>query len=347
MFNNRPIRRTANFISLNPRLILTVGLVFAFLVLVSAFGPAPTVAGSARSLDAPPPRPEATTVIFNNTTPISIVDNTTANPYPSVISVSGVNPAYVTNVRVSFTGFFHTFPDDIDMMLVGPQGQRTMLMSDAGGGNPGLNNATVVFDQTAATPVPDGTMTAGLFRPANYSDAPADNFPTLDPATYSDEPANLSIFNGTDPNGDWKLYIVDDSPQDAGVIVGGWRLTFTVPSVFTVTNTNDAGAGSLRDAITNAANGDLINFSSLFNTPQTITLTSAELSVDKSLVFQGPGANLLTVRRADTAPDFRIFVLPRGCRTVTISGMTISNGRDLRTTVILVLAAAFIAEAAV
>src|SRR6185436_18033985 len=35
----------------------------------------------------------------------------------------------------------------------------------------------------------------------------------------------LSDFNGIDPNGVWKLYIVDDSNQDAGVISGGWSLS--------------------------------------------------------------------------------------------------------------------------
>src|SRR5256885_11886618 len=38
--------------------------------------------------------------------------------------------------------------------------------------------------------------------------------------------ATLSVFNGTDPNGDWLLYIMDDQGSDAGAVHGGWRLTF-------------------------------------------------------------------------------------------------------------------------
>src|SRR5262245_30522759 len=54
-----------------------------------------------------------------------------------------------------------------------------------------------------------------------------------------------------------------------------------VPAVFTVANTADAGAGSLRQAIldANAAPGaDTITFDpAAFATPRTITLTSGEL----------------------------------------------------------------------
>ena len=36
----------------------------------------------------------------------------------------------------------------------------------------------------------------------------------------------MSGFNGTDPNGTWRLYVVDDLGNDDGVIFGGWRLLF-------------------------------------------------------------------------------------------------------------------------
>ena len=38
--------------------------------------------------------------------------------------------------------------------------------------------------------------------------------------------AGLSlVFNGTNPNGTWKLYVVDDQSIDSGMITGGWALT--------------------------------------------------------------------------------------------------------------------------
>ncbi len=95
----------------------------------------------------------------------------------------------------------------------------------------------------------------------------------------------------------------------------------------TVTNGSDSGAGSLRQAILDAASGDTINFSLPANS-STITLTNAELLIDKSLTITGPGADQLTVQRstASGTPDFRIFNITFGDFDVTISGLTIANG---------------------
>src|SRR5438876_10340439 len=92
----------------------------------------------------------------------------------------------------------------------------------------------------------------------------------------------------------------------------------------TVTTTADDGPGSLREAIANAAPGETIDFSSV----STITLTSGELLIDKDLIIAGPGASNLVIKRSSAigTPDFRIFDVFSG--TVTISGLTVSNGRD-------------------
>jgi CSLREA domain-containing protein len=106
--------------------------------------------------------------------------------------------------------------------------------------------------------------------------------------------------------------------------------THTVNSVADSTDgICDASNCTLREAIAGAQNADLINFSALFNTPQNIDLTSALPAITRSIAIQGPGAQLLTVRRAFTAAsDFRVFDIPGGVTNgVAISGMTISNGR--------------------
>jgi hypothetical protein len=71
-------------------------------------------------------------------------------------------------------------------------------------------------------------------------------------------------------------------------------------ATFTVTNTADSGAGSLRQAVSDAnaaASDDTIVFDASFNTPQTITLAGSEIVVvaNGSLTINGPGANLLTI----------------------------------------------------
>ena len=62
----------------------------------------------------------------------------------------------------------------------------------------------------------------------------------------------------------------------------------TQPSTFTVTNLNDHGAGSLRAAIEEAGNGDIIVFAK--NVRGDIVLTTGELSMTSSTTIEGPGA---------------------------------------------------------
>jgi hypothetical protein len=99
-----------------------------------------------------------------------------------------------------------------------------------------------------------------------------------------------------------------------------------VPSTLTVTNNHDAGAGSLRDAIGHARDGDTIRFDPGLN-GQTITLTSGELTCSKSLDIEGPGAGLLAVSGNYAT---RIFDVSQNQKpvVVTIAGLTIENGQS-------------------
>src|SRR5690348_11509006 len=54
-----------------------------------------------------------------------------ASLYPSPINASDV-VGNISKVTVTVNGFKHTCTTDVDMLLVGPGGQRSMLMSDAG-----------------------------------------------------------------------------------------------------------------------------------------------------------------------------------------------------------------------
>ncbi|MEW6212929.1 MAG: choice-of-anchor Q domain-containing protein [Acidobacteriota bacterium] len=96
------------------------------------------------------------------------------------------------------------------------------------------------------------------------------------------------------------------------------RATASPMATITVTNTYDSGAGSLRQAITDAAAGDTIDFS----VTGTITLTTGELTIDKDLIITGPGAMSLTVSGNNAS---RVFNIASGV-TATISSLTISNG---------------------
>lgn len=92
-------------------------------------------------------------------------------------------------------------------------------------------------------------------------------------------------------------------------------------AIITVTNINDSGLGSLRQALVDANDGDTINFDSSLN-GQKITLTSGQLNVDKDITISGPGANYLGV---DGNAQSRVFYVNPGT-TVALSGLTIANG---------------------
>jgi Ca2+-binding RTX toxin-like protein len=100
-------------------------------------------------------------------------------------------------------------------------------------------------------------------------------------------------------------------------------------SAFSVSNINDSGAGSLRQAVLDAngdPTGDVIFFSSFFNTARTIILTSGELALTDSATttIVGSGANLLTVSGSNTS---RVFAINLSASAV-ISGLTITGGKD-------------------
>src|SRR5262249_44843588 len=65
--------------------------------------------------------------LFSNTAPIAIPGtgtNGNANPYPSTIAVSGLTGQQISILRVVFNNLSHTAPDNIDAMVIAPNGTR-------------------------------------------------------------------------------------------------------------------------------------------------------------------------------------------------------------------------------
>ena len=94
-------------------------------------------------------------------------------------------------------------------------------------------------------------------------------------------------------------------------------------NTFLVTNLDDNGPGSLRQAVLDADSNkgaDTINFQA--GLTGTIVLTSGELFIIDDLTINGPGASLITVSGNHAS---RVFEILSGV-TAEISGLTISNG---------------------
>ena len=97
----------------------------------------------------------------------------------------------------------------------------------------------------------------------------------------------------------------------------------TIPARATtviVSNTNDNGPGSLRQALADANDGDTIDAMGISGV---ITLTTGQLLVDKSVTINGAGAGVLAIDGNTTS---RVFQTATG-ETVSISGLTIRNGQ--------------------
>lgn len=158
-----------------------------------------------------------------NSGSISIPLGGNAAPYPSSAAVSGLSGT-ITDVNVTITGFTHSWARDVDVLLVGPAGQSVVLISDCGGGVP--VNANVTLDDAAASFLPASTISTGTYKPTNLSDSEGGDTFSL-PAPGSGYGTALSVFNGTDPNGTWSLFVVDDLSGDGGSISGGFSLAIT------------------------------------------------------------------------------------------------------------------------
>src|SRR5262249_50029119 len=73
------------------------------------------------------------------------------------------------------------------------------------------------------TPTP---IVSGTFKPTDFG------LPGLFPSPAPGAPyaTNLSVFDGTSPNGTWSLYVFDSSAGDNGSIAGGWGLNISTAS---------------------------------------------------------------------------------------------------------------------
>ncbi|MCC7124471.1 MAG: M36 family metallopeptidase [Acidobacteria bacterium] len=164
------------------------------------------------------PAPTTTTTTLATTIP----DSGPASSYPLTANVAGLTGT-ITKVAVRLNGLSHTFPADIDALLVGPGGQTSMFMSDIGGGST-VSNINLTFEDGA--PAPGAPLVTGTVAPTNTG--AGDTMPAPAPAGTHNTP--LSVFNGLNPNGAWSLYLTDDAGGDLGEFDGFSVLITTTTS---------------------------------------------------------------------------------------------------------------------
>lgn len=183
-------------------------------------------------------------------------------PHPSAIPVSGLTGT-VTDVNVVLPKLDcardprsgEAWPEDFDLLLVGPTGANLVILSDVGGDDNVSHpapNLSITLDDAASQPLPINTQLAsGTFKPTDDDSDRAyesdssdvrggpgrDLFPAPAPAPSTS--TILGVFNGTDPNGSWQLFASDDRAGfDRCELTNGWSLEIT-----TAQPTGGAGTG--------------------------------------------------------------------------------------------------------
>ncbi len=144
-----------------------------------------------------------------------------AGPYPATQVVSG-DTGLITDLNVHAIGVFHTYPDDIEVMLEKVGGPKVMLMSDACGSSDAVDQEWLWNDDGPPLMPDEGVCGTGMYRPSDHS--PGDSLPAPAPAgPYS---TSLSVFDLTDPKGEYRLWVADDGLNDEGFIEYPFRLEY-------------------------------------------------------------------------------------------------------------------------
>jgi hypothetical protein len=138
----------------------------------------------------------------------------------------------IGDLNVSIDGIWHEHPEDLDLLLVGSEGQKVILMSDACGPL-GVSGYGWVWDDEAAAPMPEGNGTnvcgTRFHRPANYGSG--DLWPA--PAAAGPYEVSLSAFDLTDPNGEWRLFVQDDADGNTGFFTNRFQLQINTKPTMT------------------------------------------------------------------------------------------------------------------
>ncbi|MBW3634086.1 MAG: cadherin-like domain-containing protein, partial [Chloroflexi bacterium] len=148
----------------------------------------------------------------------------------SAIEVSGLTgPVTDVDVNLLDITFIGDSTQDIDVLLIGPEGRTALILSDVGG-NTTTSSVNLLLDDQASEQLPDSTaLKTGAFQPNNVGSPDTMNLgagPITPPSG-----ASLGTFNGINPNGTWRLWVFDDQPNGmpaaGGGINGGWALRVT------------------------------------------------------------------------------------------------------------------------
>ena len=264
---------------------------------------------------------------YLNTGQINTTAGGTASTYPLPITVASY-PGGITGLSLSIFAITQNVPDDIDILLVSPDGTRKMVIMSYAGGSQPLSSVSFKFADIAAGFVPDpGPITDGaVYKPTNCVasvpdfPAPAPPGPYSEPGCSGSPAATFaSVFGGMDPNGIWKVYIRDHSTplsplSGSGYLFGAgirFILAPTAGEVAVAGRVMTADGTGIRNARVTVSGGDLAQpltaVTGAFGNYRVEGLTAGETYVvtvaSKSYVFEAP-SRIVTLGDSVAGLDF-------------------------------------------
>lgn len=139
--------------------------------------------------------------------PVNIIDLETVTSDLVITDSGEINDL---DVQVNIT---HSWDNDLDVFLIGPDGTRVELFTDVGDAAAENFNDTILDDEAETAITAGSAPFAGSYRPEG----------------------DLSVFDGMDINGTWTLEIFDDFDADPGVLNDWCLIIDVVPTETEVT----------------------------------------------------------------------------------------------------------------
>ena len=162
---------------------------------------------------------------------LSIADNTTVSRSLTVNNFG--QWGRIVDIYFTLNGLTHTFPGDLDFLLLGPGGTNLEFWSDAGGSTPISNGDFTIRESVAFALLPDfGGIASGTYRPADYGEVERSSNWGLAPGLVINHPATGGTATFASAFGDawvdnstWSLYVRDDAAADVGSLAS-WGVQF-------------------------------------------------------------------------------------------------------------------------